>query len=379
MRIIKLNNKLYKHNNNNNIIMDIVLGNVQHDKPILAFYMGYSVSFNGKNYHERDAFGSEITIIHLAEALASKYKIYVFGNCTNEDEIVHNDVTYISMWRLNSFTNIDIMVLVRYMNYFLYFNHTAKKTFIMVTDSIINPSFKGDLLPNHGQHIIHNVRNSIDGIVCLSDWHKDNLNIIYKIPDVTYHIIPNPILTHLYKPDVPIIPGRFIYMQDPSRGFELLLDCLLYIQKTCPEISLVAFRKKEFTKAMNDKLSRLKNVTLLDKESQETISKYCLEAEYFFYPSNVVETFCCCAAEAQLYKTVCIYNAMGGLLTTIGDRGLALPYDFKDPAYVVQASQSIINLMKNDIKKQDFINRGHKWAKKLKPNIVKKKWIKLFS
>ena len=46
-----------------------------------------------------------------------------------------------------------------------------------------------------------------------------------------------------YKPNIPIIKNRFIYMSDISRGFTILLDCLIYIQIFIPDISLVVFRE----------------------------------------------------------------------------------------------------------------------------------------
>ena len=52
--------------------------------------------------------------------------------------------------------------------------------------------------------------------------------------------------TKYYKSDIPIIKNRFIYTSDISRGLDLLIDCLLFIQNTIPDISLVVFRKDGF-------------------------------------------------------------------------------------------------------------------------------------
>ena len=70
-----------------------------------------------------------------------------------------------------------------------------------------------------------------------------------------------------------------------------------------------------------------------------------------FYPTNFYETFCNCAAEAQLYHTVCIYNSLAGLTSTIGDRGLSLNYDLEDPDYVKKTCNDVINLMNDESKK----------------------------
>ena len=64
-----------------------------------------------------------------------------------------------------------------------------------------------------------------------------------------------------------------------------------------------------------------------------------------------METFCCCAAEAQLYHCVCIYNNIGGLSSTINDRGLAINYDINNIDYVEKICNDVMELMKNEEKK----------------------------
>ena len=70
---------------------------------------------------------------------------------------------------------------------------------------------------------------------------------------------------------------------------------------------------------------------------------------------------------------------MGGLTTTINDRGLQIKYDINDPNYIIKTSKDIIDLINNPEKKNDFKIRGHEWAKKLDVNIIKNKWIDLFN
>ena len=98
----------------------------------------------------------------------------------------------------------------------------------------------------------------------------------------------------------------------------------------------------------------------------------------FFYPINLCETFCNIAVEAQLYNTVCIYNNLGGLITTIADRGLAINYDINDPNYVSKTVNDVKLLMNNETKKNMFRKNGHEWAIKLDINNIKYEWINLF-
>ena len=61
---------------------------LQKYKPSLAFYMGYSEAFNGKNYNSKNVFGSEINTIKLAESLTHLYNITIFVNIEETDEII---------------------------------------------------------------------------------------------------------------------------------------------------------------------------------------------------------------------------------------------------------------------------------------------------
>ena len=279
-------------------------------KPTLAFYMGYSESFNGLNYHSKNVFGSEINAIKLAESLVDFYDVTIFVNIPESDEITFNQVHYKHLYKISDFQNLDILIIVRYINYFLYNHHHAKKTFIWVCDTIVNPVYNGDRITNNASHLIYNVKEKIDGLVFLSDWHIYNNSQIIDFSNFKTHIIFNPLDTTYYKPNIPIIKNRFIYMSDPNRGLSILLDCLIYIQQFIPDISLVVFRNHEFSIEILNKIKMLTNCKSYAKASQQIIADECLQAEYFFYPTNFYETFCNCAAEAQLYHTVCIYNSL---------------------------------------------------------------------
>tara|TARA_Y100000741_G_scaffold363403_1_gene351575 strand:+ start:1827 stop:2876 length:1050 start_codon:yes stop_codon:yes gene_type:complete len=347
-------------------------------KPILAFYMGYSESFNGSNYNSKNVFGSEINALKLAESLVDTYDVYIFVNIDSSDEIIYNQVHYLNLYKISDFKNLDILIIVRYINYFLYNHHHAQKTILWICDTIINPVYNGDRLPNNASHLIHNFKDKINHLVFLSDWHIQNNSQIIDLPLFNNHIIYNPIDLTYYKSNIPIIKNRFIYMSDPNRGLSILLDCLIYIQKHIPNISLVVFREQDFSDEIKNKIKLIHNHKSYTKVSQQIIADECLQAEYFFYPTNFYETFCNCAAEAQLYNTICIYNPIGGLTTTIADRGYIIHHDINSSDYIINTSLDVIQLMNNESKKNDYRTRGHLWAKQLSLNNIKHQWIKLF-
>ena len=348
-------------------------------KEKLCFYMGYSESFNGKNYNTQNVFRSEINAIKLAESLTHIYDVYIFVNIDNNQELIHNNVHYLNLYKISDFKSIDILIIVRYINYFLYNNHNAKKTFIWICDMIINPVYNGDRLPNNASNLIYNFKDKINGLIFLSDWHIHNNLSLIDLSIFNYKIIFNPISLKYYKDNVTKNINSFIYMSDPNRGLSILLDCLIYIQKIIPDISLTVFRNNEFNYEIKNKIKKLKNVKSYSKASQQIIANECLKSEYFFYPTNFYETFCNCAAEAQLYKCVCIYNPIGGLTSTINDRGFSIPYNINDIDYIENTCNDVIKLMNDQSKKNDFIERGHLWAKSLDIELIKDKWLNYIS
>jgi len=348
-------------------------------KPLIAFYMGYSEGFNGQNYNLKNVFGSEISALKLAESLTDIYDVYIFVNINEEDEIKYNGVSYLNLFKINTFPKFDIMIIVRYINYFIYFKNNAHKTFIWIHDTIINPAYNGLLIEKTASSLIYNLQAHINGLICLSDWHIQNIYNTLETRIFPIHLIENALDFKYYKPNLPIIKNRFIYMSSPDRGLTILLDCLLYIQNYIPDISLTVFRSHEFTDEIRDKLSKLNNTIIYEKESQEKIADECLQAEYFFYPTNFMETFCCCATEAQLYHCVCIYNNIGGLPSTIADRGLSINYDINDIDYVEETCNVVMKLMKNEEKKNEYLIKGYEWVEKLHINNIKNKWLGLFN
>ena len=333
------------------------------EKPILVFYMGYSVPFNGKNYNSKPVYGSEINAIKLGEALSKVYDVHILSNLSPEDEIQFQGVTYSNYFRaMPRFQRIDLLIIVRYINYFLYFPNIASKVFVWVCDMIVNPVYAGQYLHNCATSLIHNVRDHIDGYVCLSDWHFHNVSKLIPEETCKISIIFNPLDTTLFQPNVPIIKNRFIYVSDPKRGLDRVLDCLLHLQTLVPNVSLVVFRKDDMTPSMLQKLTLLRNTKVYGKQPQNVVAHEFLSADYFLYTTHFLETFCNVAAEAQLYNTVCIYNPIGGLTSTIGDRGLALTHDISDPQYPEKVSEDIIRLMRDEAQQQRFRTQGHAWA-----------------
>ena len=50
----------------------------------IAFWLGYSIGFNGTNYKSKKIGGTELTILKIAKILSTDYNITIFSNITND-------------------------------------------------------------------------------------------------------------------------------------------------------------------------------------------------------------------------------------------------------------------------------------------------------
>ena len=354
-------------------------------KKKLAIWMGYSEIFNFKNYKNKKMGGSELSALRFIDSFKDEYDIYVFGNSNNKNDIVTiNGVHWSILSEYNSTQNKlnvkwDVLIIFRYINFFIYCPHDAKKTILWLEDMVINYYYDGGILPNLGQNLVYNCNYKIDKYVCLSQWHVDNMKKIYPfIENEKYEIIQNPINIPDNLKEDKKIKNKFIYVSDLSRGFEILLDCIIFLQNIFDDIKLVFFRKNELTDNMIEKLKKIKNVTAYGYEPPLKVHQEMITSEYFFYPSIFFETFCCSAVEAQLYECICIYNNIGCLNETIGDRGLSIDYNPKELNYVEKTCSKIIELINNDEIKKKFKEQGKNYALSTKMEKLKEKWNKIF-
>lgn len=334
----------------------------------LCIYAGYTPPFNGKNYRDQVVYGSEMNIIQIGEWFVKKYNykvyIFVYNLKSNNMEIKHNGVHYVDFHSLHEFNKIiDIMIVNRFMNYFIHFESKAKQTYYYVQDMCLNYMFRGEALDNYGKYFIQNIckGNLIDGFICISEWQVQNIKKIIGTVHTPFHIIGNGISSSIPERNLDkIIKNKFIYCSEPSRGLDTFLDCMIELQKHIPDCSIVVFRSNEYTDDIHNKLKLIHTKKVYDKVSHDIVIEEFITSDIWFYPVNLTESYCNCAAESQLYNTICIYNNLGALQTTIGDRGISLKHD--EPNYIDYAVQNIIKLIHNTEQKQDLREKGYKWA-----------------
>ena len=94
------------------------------------------------------------------------------------------------------------MIVVRYINYFIYYKNIAKKTFIWMHDVTVQPSYEGKILYSNGDNFLYNLKDSYDKLIVLSQYHLHNNFEYIKLPISKYVIIPNMLDTSYYKDNI---------------------------------------------------------------------------------------------------------------------------------------------------------------------------------
>ena len=218
----------------------------QGHKPKLLFYSGYGYEpYNGEDYSgKKGVRGSEIALIKIAEQLTSYYDVYVSGPCISEN--IYNNVCYFNSneGKLQYFLdNVDVHTTIvnRYIHFFVDFTSRSKKHFIWLHDMCYQPFWNGQEFPELGKHLVNNMLDKINGFICLSDWHINNIKSLYDIPDEKIYKIGNGIDHEMFNVNIEKIPNRFIYSSLPERGLEILLNWFPDIVRDIPNAELHVF------------------------------------------------------------------------------------------------------------------------------------------
>jgi len=338
------------------------------NKKILVFYVGYS------EFTDNYVYGSELALLSLGKELSTNYNIFVVGpKCSNKK----GDINFMDVDNFRNFPySIDVLIVSRYIHYFMEFNITARKTFIWVHDTTFHYAWKGLHIPSDGKYLINNLINEIDGIVVLTDWHKSFVIKKYNLPEDKIYTIGNGLNDKYYNKQIKTIEGRFIYTSDPSRGLMELIDYFHDIHKEFPHTELYVYRGKDSFKNNNllDIMKKYNYIHYGGKITQEEVAEKFVESDVWLYPTQFTETYCMSALEALRGGCYCIASDLAALKDTIGDRGVLVLGNTKTES----TKKLFINEVRSYLQGKTK-NSGIEWAKEQTWDRIAKQWISLFS
>lgn len=349
-KILYKNRNLYR-SKNVNIALD-------KNKKTLIYYTGYSGDFNGKNYGEKNVYGSELAAIKLCEKLKNKYNVIVL--CETTENILHNGVYYINYNFYNSlitYYEIEYFIVSRFTNVYIDLDLTLpNNVYFILHDARPHNQYHNIFTPFMGFPLYYNFRDNFKKQFFVSKWQKENhLNILKRF-DINmntdnFEIIGNGIDTSINKnnPFNKKDPYKFIYCSNPNRGLLPLCKILIKLHKKYPQITLDIYfndfnddkikkyiRENDFIK-FHGKIS---NTLLWEKLSKST---------FWIYPNLYShETFCIACLEAMNNKNVVITRNFSALPELVNDNNLLIPLELSKEEDIVNYTYDKLNKLMNN-------------------------------
>lgn len=365
-------------------------------KTCIVFYTGYSPCFS-EFFPDTKCYGSELCTRNIAENLVKcNYEVHIFsdGNIISN---VSNGVNYHNFQYYNQFQDkffelhnrkIDVLVISRYINFFIYCIPKVEKIFFWSHDTTVQPYYGGVKLFDEGSYFLLNVLDKIDRYIVLSETHRIFVfEWLQKVRTLTdsekekFIVIGNgldyKLFENLHK--VRRIPNRFIYCSDPTRGLSQALDVLEIVYKEEKNITLEVYYA-DVSEDLKKRIKELPFVHLNGKVEQKDLIVEMCKSEFLMYPSFFFETYCMVALECQMAGVIPIVHKTGALIDTVGDRGISIaikgntPEDYKE--LINELAIETLKLIKDETRKKEFRKKGIEFAKNQTYKKIVKRWIK---
>jgi glycosyltransferase involved in cell wall biosynthesis len=209
--------------------------------------------------------------------------------------------------------------------------HVAWRHNIKITDA---PTYLWchDLHTPGGEIHKHYVKH-----LCLSDFHKNYVQVIQKIPDEKIHITRNGVDATRFQGFVAKNENKIVFPSSPDRGLDRAILIVEEARKTKPDLELHAYYGLDNMKKMGGKFGemavRLEGlmkdrpwVKYHGNVDQKTLAKEMKEAVVWLYPANFIESFCITGIESYYAQCFGLVREIGALKNTIRpfhDRGWA--------------------------------------------------------
>lgn len=350
------------------------------DKPKLIIYIGYTPDFTVSN---KNCYGSELATFELAKEFTKIYDVYIFGTQIFNKKIVDNIIFMNSSQLMNFQENnkIDVLIVSRYIHFFVEFKSLAKKTYLWFHDNYAHSYWHGLAFPETGKYLLQNVIDKINGVITLSNWHRNLILSHYKFNPKKVLIIGNAInTTKLQNISRNKIKNSFAYVSSPNRGLKQLINHFHTIKQKLDGAQLFIYRDiDDFTdKTILDEIKKYDYIHFQGKKENIELINELGKIEFWYYPTDCTETYCISALEAQFAGCVCISSHLGGLEDTIADRGFLIKSKPYSEQYFNEALKYISTVNENETIKENCKNKAIEWAKTQTWTTRAQEWIDLF-
>jgi len=358
-------------------------------KPILAIYTGYTYSFNPNDIHYDESKCSECEHITrcLAEHFINLFDVHIWS-AGNFKQSVYNKITYHNNETYMEFQNkntIEILIISRYINFFLSNFPIAKKIYFWLHEWTVQPYYNGILLPENGAYLFKNLSNNFNKIIISSEQHKsittqwlnksnNNIALTSQILE-KFTIIPNLIKLSDFDIKIKRNNRSLIYIDDPRNNIDIVLELFQRCYRKEKKLSLyiITRQSSESQEELSIKIKDHKNITICKKSEMIEKLKYCT---FLINPFINCKPFDDNVIQAITAGCIPIYLKIETLTNIITDDvGILIE---KSDDIISDFYDNIFKLIYNKELKIKYRNKCLEFASKLDINIIGNIWIEEF-
>jgi tetratricopeptide (TPR) repeat protein len=327
---------------------------------VIAFVSpgGWS-QWDGETLYTKGLGGSENFTVRYAEELVHLgYNVLVFCDCAAQK--TYNGVVYIPLGRyLQTLRTIcvDVAIINRYPEYIPVTCMTGIKTYFVAHDIAV----RDEII------VLHPL---LMKIFCLSEWHKSQFLQYFGTCESYMDIVSYGINTN----EFPVAPKErymFIYPNFPNRGLLQLLQMWPHITAKYSTAKLHIFCDTGNTwcqKYWADDMRRIDELLIRYSDTVtnhgwvngETLRSFWARAHVWLYPCTFEETCCLTAWEAAASNTLVVTNHMAALKESVGDRGVVVCGDSKQPEWRSDAMASLFEVLDNEAE-HEYTRKNFQW------------------
>ena len=342
----------------------------------ILIYTGFIGYLWNDTYISNNAIGgSEKAVAYLARNLPKEYEIIISGDVA--DEVVGN-VRYVNRFKLQTLLDVEkfhTIIVSRYVSFFILFPHfKCYQLYLSAHDTEFINNFD-DISPNC---LIEENNKYINGVICLTTWHKLYMIKQYPCLKDKVKVINNGLVLSSDCDATSLshnkVKNKFVWTSCSYRGLDVLLKLWDKILEVMPDATLDISSYLPFpnpnTIVMDEEI-----LLIINRHSESvkhhgilnTAEVYNLmsRAEYFLYTCTFCETSCITALEMLMHEVVCLYYPLAGLNDTIGEYGIKVNYG--------QEIESIMNL--SEERKAEMKINGKKYAMSCSWENRAKEWV----
>jgi glycosyltransferase involved in cell wall biosynthesis len=188
----------------------------------ILIYTGYQTNpYNSNTLKEKGLGGTEQCCIYLAKYLKNFGWNIVVGGSVIEDTI--EGIQWLTTETIHKimFNRFDVIIGVSYIHFLKEFEKYNCKKIFWAHNTSYFPWWNGVEIKNHINLLNE---DSLDKIVCLTNWHKNQWANKYNIDLDKIEVIGNGIEADVFKAKIKRQTNKFIWSSAPERGLKELLN-----------------------------------------------------------------------------------------------------------------------------------------------------------